>query len=246
MAEWFEDESFWRSFYPVMFSDERFQRAEDQVEKVLKLTDFRGRDVLDLCCGPGRHSILLARRGFRVTGVDRTRFLLDKARARAEQEGVQVEWVEQDMRDFVRPRAFDLVLNMWTSFGYFDDKSEDLRVLRNIYDSLRNESVFMIDVIGKEYLARVLQPTTSQPGADGSLLVERREIFDDWSRIRNEWILIKDGQARTFKFHNTVYSAQELKDRLLHIGFRQVTVYGDLDGNEYGANALRLIAVARK
>jgi 2-polyprenyl-3-methyl-5-hydroxy-6-metoxy-1,4-benzoquinol methylase len=114
VAEWFEDESFWKSFYSVMFSDERFQRAEDQVEKVLKLTDFRGRDVLDLCCGPGRHSILLARRGFRVTGVDRTPFLLDKARARSEHEDVQVEWVEQDMRDFVRPQAFDLVLNMWT------------------------------------------------------------------------------------------------------------------------------------
>jgi hypothetical protein len=74
-------------------------------------------------------------------------------------------------------------------------------------------------------------------------LVERREIFDDWTRIRNEWILIKDGQTRTFKFNNTVYSAQELKDR---IPVRQVKVYGDLDGNEYGPAALRLIAAARK
>jgi hypothetical protein len=77
-------------------------------------------------------------------------------------------------------------------------------------------------------------------------LVERREIFDDWTRIRNEWILIKDGQTRTFKFNNTVYSAQELKDRIHHTGFRQVKVYGDLDGNEYGPAALRLIAAARK
>jgi hypothetical protein len=118
--------------------------------------------------------------------------------------------------------------------------------LRNIHDSLRNDGIFMIDVIGKEYLARVLQPTASQRGADGSLLVERREIFDDWSRIRNEWILIKEGQATAFKFHSTIYSAQELKDRFHQIGFRQVTVYGDLDGNEYGPQALRLIAVARK
>jgi len=181
-----------------------------------------------------------------VTGVDRTAFLLDKARARSQQEGVQVEWIEQDMRDFVRPQAFDLILNMWTSFGYFEDKSEDLRVLRNVHNSLRNDGIFMIDVIGKEYLARVLQPTTSQRDADGCLLVERREIFADWSRIRNEWILIKDGQATTFKFHNTIYSAEELKDRIHHIGFRQVKVYGDLDGNEYGPQALRLIGVARR
>jgi SAM-dependent methyltransferase len=181
MAEWFEDDSFWEVLYPLMFDEARFEAATDQVEKILSLTEFGGRNVLDLCCGPGRHAILLAKRGFNVTGVDRTRFLLEKAKARAEQEGVQVEWVEQDMRDFVRPQAFDVVLNLFTSFGYFNDKSEDLRVLRNINESLRDGGVFLIDVIGKEYLARVLQPTTSQKAPDGSLLVERHEVFDDWT-----------------------------------------------------------------
>ncbi|MGH7558948.1 MAG: class I SAM-dependent methyltransferase [Gemmatimonadota bacterium] len=110
MAKWFEDESFWETLYPIMFSEERFQSAEDQVENILNLTGFGGRDVLDLCCGPGRHSVLLAKKGFNVTGVDRSAFLLRKARAHADRENVQVEWVEQDMRNFVRPDAFDLVL----------------------------------------------------------------------------------------------------------------------------------------
>ncbi len=246
MAEWFEDDSFWETLYPIMFDEARFEAAADQVEKCLRLTGFEGRDVLDLCCGPGRHAVLLAKNRFRVTGVDRTRFLLEKARARAEEEGVQVEWIEQDMREFVRPHAFDLVLNLFTSFGYFDDKSEDLRVLRNIHESLREGGAFLIDVIGKEYLARVLQPTSSQKTPDGSLLIERHEVFDDWSRVRNEWTLVKDGQARTWCFHHTIYSAQELKERILDAGFQRANVYGDLDGNEYGAKALRLVAVARK
>src|SRR5687768_11734730 len=108
------------------------------------------------------------------------------------------------MRDFVRPASFDLVVNLFTSFGYFDDKDEDMKVLKNVYDSLRPDGTFLIDVIGKEYLARVLQPTVAADGPDGSVLVQRHEIFDDWSRVRNEWILIKGDRARTFRFHHTV------------------------------------------
>lgn len=245
-TEWFEDESFWESFYPVLFPEEKLQASEDEVERMLNLTGFRGSDVLDLCCGPGRHSVILAKRGFRVTGVDRSPFLLGRARARAAHEHVHVEWIQQDMRDFVRAEAFDLALNMFTSFGFFEDKSDDLRVLRNIRESLRKNGVLLIDVIGKEYLARVLQPTTSRRAADGSLLIERHEIFDDWTRVRNEWILVKDDRARSFTFRHTIYSAQELKERLCEAGFRRVAVYGDLEGNEYGPSARRLVAVAWK
>ena len=150
------------------------------------------------------------------------------------------------MRDFVRPEGFDLALNLFTSFGFFDDKTDDFRVLRNIYESLRSDGLFLIDVIGKEYLARVLQPTTSRRGADGSLLVERHEVFDDWTRVRNEWILVKGDHARSFTFHHTIYSAQELKDLLRQAGFQRVVAYGDLEGHEYGPDARRLVTIAWK
>ena len=61
MGEWFEDESFWSELYTFMFPEERFQIAEEQIEKVLTLVDYQGGPVLDLCCGPGRHSFALAR-----------------------------------------------------------------------------------------------------------------------------------------------------------------------------------------
>jgi hypothetical protein len=99
---------------------------------------------------------------------------------------------------------------------------------------------------GKDWLAKVFQPATVNELGDGTLLVQRREIFDDWSRIRNEWILIKNGKAKSFKFHHTIYSSQELKDRLYRTGFKDVKAYGNLNGDEYGLNASRLIIVARK
>jgi 2-polyprenyl-3-methyl-5-hydroxy-6-metoxy-1,4-benzoquinol methylase len=100
--EWFDEDSFWRELYPFMFSKERIAQACEQIAKVLALTKTPGRSVLDLCCGPGRCSVSLAKRGFAVTGVDRTKYLLDKAKAKARAAHVKIEWVQKDMLDFVR------------------------------------------------------------------------------------------------------------------------------------------------
>ena len=244
--EWFDDDTFWRKLYPFMFPEKRFADTPGEIQKVLSLTTPAGKTALDLCCGPGRCSIALARKGFSVTGVDRTNFLLDKARAKARAAKVKIEWVQMDMRDFVRPDCFDLALSMFGSFGYFEDKTQDVGVLRNIFASLRPAGVFLVEVMGKERLAKILQPTTSDVLPDGTMLVQRHEIFDDWTRIRNEWILIRKGRTKTFKFHHTVYSGQEIRDRLGQVGFTDVRLYGNLDGDEYGPDAHRLIAVARR
>jgi SAM-dependent methyltransferase len=244
--EWFDDDSFWRDLYPFMFPETRFAEAVEQVEKALELTSPRGKSALDLCCGPGRCSIALARRGYSVTGVDRTKYLLDKARARARAEKVKVRWVQMDMRDFVRPNAFDLALSMFTSFGFFDDKREDVAVLENVLASLHPGGAFLIDVMGKERLAAILQRTSSSVLPDGARLVECREILDDWTRIRNEWILIRKGRAKSYRFDLTIYSGQEMRDRMEQVGFVDVRLYGGWDGEEYGPGAQRLIAVGRK
>jgi SAM-dependent methyltransferase len=244
--EWFDGDSFWRDFYLFMFSEKRFAEAAEQVPKLLSLANAKGNTVLDLCCGPGRFALPLAKLGFRVTGVDKSRYLLNKARVGAKSAKVSVEWVYQDMRDFTRPGAFDLALNLFTSFGYFENKQEDSLVLTNIFRSLRPGGVFMIDVMGKEVLARIAQPTLCDILPDGSKLVQRPQIADGWTRVRSEWILIRDGVARTFNFQNTIYSGQELRELLFRTGFAEVKLYGSLEGEEYGVSAKRLIAVARK
>ena len=244
--EWFEDESFWTAIYPFLFSEARFETAEKHLDSILNLMGTDSGSVLDLCCGPGRFSIPLAQRGFQVTAVDRSPFLLGKGRQRAAQRDLNIEWVEKDMREFERPAAFDLVLNLNTSFGYFDAKDEDVRVLRKIFTSLKPGGRLVMDLIGKEKLARIFQPTVSEKLEDGTLLVMRHEIFDEWSRIRSEWIIIKGPDVRTFEFHHTVYSGQELKDRLIAVGFRDVKLCGSFEGEEYGRESNRLVAVAVK
>jgi len=246
MSEWFENESFWKETYNFLFPEKLFIETNTQVESILKLIGFNGSSILDLCCGPGRCSIVLAKKGFSVTGVDRSPFLLDKAKERAKSEGLSVEWVLEDMRRFIRPESYDLVLNMFTSFGYFDDKKDDVNVLENVLTNLKPGGIFLIDVMGKERLAKIFQPTMADVLDDGTMVIQRPEIFDDWTRVRNDWIIIKGGQAKTFKFHHTIYSGQELKDHMERVGFESVKLYGDLDGSPYDSNAQRLIITGLK
>lgn len=244
--EWFDDESLWRDLYPFMFPESRIAEAAQDTRKLLRLIRPRGKDVLDLACGPGRFSIALAKRGYRVTGVDRTRFLLNKARARARAAGASVEWVERDMRDFARPDAFDLALCMFTSFGFFEDKREDLRVLGNLFASLKPGGACVIDVMGKERLARIFDPSVVQTLPDGTKLLLLHSIRDDWTRVRNEWVLIRRGRTKTFKFDLTIYSGQELRDRMEQVGFVDVKLYGGAGGEAYGLSSQRLLAVGRR
>src|SRR5207248_11769432 len=123
-----------------------------------------------LCCGPGRHAVALAKRGFDVTGVDVSSFLLEKARKRATEGNVSVEFVLEDMRDFNRADSFDLILNIYTSFGYFKDKRDDLKVLKLVHQNLKESGVFLLEMISKEWIAKNYQSTQSTRLANGDLL----------------------------------------------------------------------------
>ena len=246
MSEWFKDESFWKETYNFLFPETIFDDSEEQIENVLRLIGFDVSSVLDLCCGPGRCSIALAKKGFFVTGVDLSPYLLDKAIKRSKDENLKIDWVLEDMRKHVRSVSYDLVLNMFTSFGYFDDKSDDLIVLRNVFASLKPGGAFLIDVMGKERLAKIIQPTLSNVLDDGTMIVQRPEIYDNWTRVKNDWTVIKDDRAKTFTFHHTVYSGQELKDRMEQAGFKNIKLYGNFDGSAYDSDAQRLVIVGFK
>ena len=244
--EWFENEDFWRDFYPFMFSPERFDTAPEEVTQILELTNPNGAKVLDLCCGPGRHSVEFARRGFQVTGVDRSPFLLQKAREHAERASSPIQWVQQDMREFRRPESFDLACSLFTSFGYFQNEKDEQQVLNNVFASLAPGGVFIMEMKGKEGLARSWQDSSVSDCGDGSCVVQRRALTDDCSRVRSDWLLVREGKVLTHKFDHFIYSGRELKDLLVRAGFAEVRLYGDFQGSPYGITSPRLVAVARK
>jgi SAM-dependent methyltransferase len=245
-GEWFADESIWKDLYPFHFPESAFAVADEQVEKILRLTGVGTGNVLDLCCGPGRHAVALAKRGFAVTAVDRTSFLVEHARARAAKANLPIDFVLEDMRQFSRPATFDLIVNFFTSFGYFEDKADDFRVLQLVRENLRPGGAFVLEMVSKERLARVFQATTSTELPNGDVLFERHEIVDDWTRVRNRLTLMRSGSTRTFEFIHRIYSGQEMKHLLASAGLADARLYGDLDGGSYGFDAQRLIAIVRR
>ncbi|MCK4761037.1 MAG: methyltransferase domain-containing protein [Candidatus Aminicenantes bacterium] len=246
MSEWFEDEVFWREVYPYLFPEIRFLGAGEEIEKLLDLIDFKGETVLDLCCGPGRHSVALAQKGFSVTGVDRTALFLEKARALAKKDNAAVEWVLEDIRKFSRPGAFDLIVSLMTSFGYFEDEQENLNVLDMMYRNLKEGGIALFDMVGKECVARHFQATSSTELGDGIIFLERHRIYNDWCRLSSDWIVIENGKAETFTFSHSLYSGREIRELLLAAGFKEVKLFGDLDGGEYGVDSRRLVVAAKK
>ena len=246
MKAWHEEDAFWRKWAPFLFEERRWQQAQDEVANIISLLKLSpGASVLDLCCGSGRHSLQLAQTGFSVTGVDRTKTYLQKARKQAAREGLDIEFICADMRDFCRPNAFDAVVNLFTSFGYFEDISDDKKVIANVYRSLKNGGVFLIDTMGKEVLARIFRERDWYE-AHGFLVLQERKVSRDWGWMEGRWIMVKDGKVEEYEVSHRLYSATELAALLNDCGFTAVDAYGDLTGVPYDQTAKRLVVVAYK
>ena len=243
---WYEQDGFWEMVAPVFFTSERMLSTKEEVEQMLSLLKLQpGEIICDLCCGVGRHSLELGRLGYRVTGVDRTEPYIEEAKKKADEQGLNVRFLQEDMRRFCEPDAFDAMINVFTSFGYFEDAADDKQVVENVYTSLKGSGKFLIDIMGKEVLARIFQEKRWRE-EDGLIILEEAKVSEDWGRVDIRWIIIKNGRRDECSFTLRLYSAAELVELLKSCGFGKLEVYGDLSGSPYDQTAKRLVLLAHK
>ncbi len=245
MSEWSADPAFWEAMEPALSAPARLARAGDDVAAILNsVRPSAGAPILDMGCGPGAHAIAFARNGFRVTGMDTSRRLLDLARDAARRERVTVEWVEADMRTFRRPSSFDLACSLYSSFGFFDDR-QNRRILEHAHASLAPGGALVLDVIGREVAVTRWQEQRRHE-VEGVVYVERSWGEADWSRLVSDWSVIRAGVRSEFRVTQRLYSGAELQELLRSVGFAEVRITGSLDGETpYDESALRLVSVAR-
>jgi SAM-dependent methyltransferase len=243
---WHEDDRLWEVMEPFFFNPDICQVAAVEVDGIMALLDLDSNgSILDLCCGIGRHTLELARRGYRVTGVDRTTRYLDAAGRHAQEENLTIEFVHDDMRRFRRVEEFDGVINIQTSFGYFDDPSDERRVMDNIYASLKPGGRLIMEMLGKEILARTYRPRDWQE-RDGRFMLVESIPENDWAYIKNRRIVIYDGKTQEFTLKLRLFSAFELTSLIREAGFKTITCFGGLDKSPYDEKAKRLVAMAQK
>ncbi|MBN2049043.1 MAG: class I SAM-dependent methyltransferase [Spirochaetales bacterium] len=241
--EWYRDTDFWLTFSSVLFDNQRWVNAPLEAQRAAELLQMKPGDrLLDACCGVGRHSVEFAARGLRVTGVDQMGLYLEAAEETAEAEGVEVEFVKDDMLAFRREEWFDGAVNMFISVGYFDDPEDDIKVFRNIRDSLKPGGGFLVDTVGKEILMEQFR-SKEWYRTDGNFVISRYRAEENYGRLWNRWILYDQAGRHEYTFSHRVFSADELTEALKKAGFSSVTVFGDLDGSPYGPQAQRLVAV---
>ncbi|MGW7070986.1 class I SAM-dependent methyltransferase [Streptomyces sp. NPDC054855] len=242
---WYEDDGFWSDFSETMFSERRRAETADIVARSPLLAFPAGSRVLDLCCGPGLYLVPLVHRGYTVTGVDLSAELLKRAEAACADAAVDVRLIRADMLTHVEPQTYDVVLNVFTSFGYFDDPQDNFRVLRNAHESLVPGGQLLIDVMGKEVLAGWIgHPQLVE--LDGAYVVQRDTVLDSWTRLRTDWTLVRDGVAREASITSFLFSAAELRTLLEDAGFTGVECFGGFDGEPYDHHSRRLIVRGSK
>lgn len=241
--DWYLNEDFWRTFGPLMFNSDTFAQGETEIRQLLELIGTKPETVLDLGAGPGRHALPLARSGYTVTALDTSAALLEQLRESAGK--LPIELIEADMREFTRPQTFDLVLVMWTSFGYFEDEDDHVRVLGNIRESLRPGGRLVLDLVGLEYLCRSMEPVHLTEYDDGRILVERPVLTDRMTRLENEWLLIDGDHVHRTDFSHRVWSAGEIQTLLARCGLVTENIYGSYEGADYDLEAERMIVVGR-
>ena len=243
---WYEQDEFWRFMGPLLFDENRISAAPEEVELAVNLLDLRpGASVLDLCCGVGRHAVEFASRGFLVTGLDRTPEYLSKARERARDEGLSIDFIQGDMRIFHLSQTCDAVVNMFTSFGFFEDPGDDRKALACMLEALRPGGVMLMDTVGKEPLAADFCEKDWFE-VDGAVVLRESFILDGWSKTRSRYIKLEGDSREEAEFTLRLYSGAELKALILDCGFEVVELFGNLAGAPYDHNADRLIAVAKK
>ena len=245
--QWFENENFWQDYAPVVFDETRWAEAEGVAEAVIELAGLKkGAAILDAGCGPGRISVELALLGMKVTGVDIIQSELDAALETAKDEGVELELINHDLRTFKSEQKYDCAVNLYTSFGYCDSEEEDLTILKNIFDSIKEGGSFILETVSRE--TAILNFTSGEEfDRSGIKVITDFSVVGAWEGLRSKWnLVLPDGKLIEHEFVQRLYSAPELKKQLLKIGYKRVEVYGGYKKQPYNQNAVTMLLLCKK
>jgi SAM-dependent methyltransferase len=241
------DSDWWRSWfgpgYLALYDEYLAERTPVEIDQLEALVALRPPlRILDLPCGQGRHAIELARRGYDVTGVDLSPFLLKVAEERAQAEGICVRWLSGDMRQPIAGEGFDVILNLFTSLGYFADEADDRKVVGAAAAMLVPGGRFVLELInGERLMARFQEREWFTVGQ--AAVVERRSLDRSTRRMVVERTVTTPKETDVNLHAIRLYLGGDVDAMLRDAGFRRVELYGDWSGEALTPESLRILAV---
>lgn len=240
----------WKTYFDenyIFFWKERgmFRHTTREVNFVVKNIPIKKSDrILDLCCGHGRHSIEFAKRGYKVSGLDFSNYELNIARKDAKARNLDIDFRQGDARNFKYPKKFDVVLNMFTAFGY-GTKEDDRKIIRSVSKSLNKGGKLFIDLLNFAWLIKNYQPYKVQSLPGVKVIMKRR--FDFLTSIASEQrTVIKGKKRKTYRNAHRMYTLGELSDLFESEGLKVIKYWGSFKGKSYGIDTKRMLVLARK
>ncbi len=236
-STWFDS-----PYYHILYSNRDDQDARKFIDNLLTLLHPKPHEkILDLACGKGRHSRYLNQKGYDVTGIDLSAQSISYAR---QYENEHLQFEVHDMREVYKPETFDFILNLFTSFGYFENETENVVALCAAAKSLKHGGKMVIDFMNTN---RIIEHLVSEE----TKMVQAIE-FDIHRGVENGFIVKKisfNDKDEEHQYEERVRALRK-EDFLEYFTMAQlklVDIYGDYDLNAYDeATSERMIFVLKK
>ncbi len=237
--EWFE--RWFGEEYLLVYEHRNLQEAEQESQAIADILHMEKNDlVLDLCCGPGRHDSLFARIGCRIIGLDFSMPLLKIALEAIPPGNIYPLYIRGDARRLpFRNGVFDSVLNLFTSFGYFED-DENHELLFSIARILKPGGSFFIDYLNPDKVVRELVPESTRK-KEGMKIIEKRRIVPETKRVEKTIELHWDNNRQMFHESVRLYTRDEILGMLDESGLETIEVIGSVNREPYSSDSDRMI-----
>jgi len=199
--------------------------TKSEIDLMIKISGFTpSQHILDLCCGQGRHSFELARRGFtKVDGLDYSDYLINIAKQRAVSSKLPVIFTQGDARQIPFPDGtFDVIMLLANSFGYFEDKNDDIAVLKEVYRALKPGGYVLLDITDGTYIKNNYNKTVLEWIDEDVYVYRQREIKGDRLVAREAVCSVDKGLIRDHFYAERLYAYDDIKQSLLSTNFKEL------------------------
>lgn len=238
-AQWFD-----RSEYETVYAARNDSDAEHMIRCIIGTTSLpKGSTVLDVACGRGRHARAFARHGYEVTGIDLSPRAVETARRIARQEQLDIEFEEGDMRVAPCTDCFDMVVNLFTSFGYFERDEDHSKAIKAMSRAMKDDAWLVQDFMNVDYVVSDLVPVDER--REGALRVVQRRWVDG-PRLVKEITLKQAGSPdQVFRESVRLLRLEDFREMYRGAGLEIEHVLGDTSGSIFSSESPRLIMFAR-
>ena len=244
IKEWYKD---W--FSSKDYLDVYRHRNSEDTERLVNLIISTANpkpeaEILDAACGAGRHAIKFAKKGFSVTAFDLSKTLLQIGIDESKTHDFSIDFLNSDIRTFKTDKKFDLVLSLFTSFGYFESDEENFIFPQNAYKMMNEKGYYVLDYFNKNFVEQNLVEE-SERKVNQKEILENRFIEND--RVIKRISIREENQNNEYVESVKLYSFEQLEERFKFIGYKVVNVFGDYLGNPFNnENSERCIIFFQK